>query len=204
MISIVFSLAFAESMNIVTLVVFHAIGFLHAHARQVNFSVSLHILLGIILLVVPLVQCLLLTYRSRGRCCICGTALISDSTSASTKSSSLPFTSRLLISLIPFALYVFLFTRIPPYITAVAPREIPSTNATIPADESSNGTVSGIGEALVEWSTSGPEGWEGGGWLASSLGRVVVLGIVVIAGLSGVGAIVTAWDYLEQARGAGR
>ncbi|WOO81159.1 Golgi pH regulator [Vanrija pseudolonga] len=189
---IVFSLAFAESMNIVTLVVFHALGFLHAHARQVNFSVSLHILLGIILLVVPLVQCLLLTYRSR------------DSTSASTKSSSLPFTSRLLISLIPFALYVFLFTRIPPYITAVAPREIANVNATIPADEASNGTVAGIGEALVEWSTSGPEGWEGGGWLASSLGRVVVLGIVVIAGLSGVGAIVTAWDYLEQARGAGR
>ncbi|KAL1411436.1 hypothetical protein Q8F55_002392 [Vanrija albida] len=188
---IVFSLAFAESMNIVTLVVFHALGFLHAHARQVNFSVSLHILLGIILLVVPLVQCLLLTYRSK------------DSTTASTKSSSLPFTSRLLISLIPFALYVFLFTRIPPYITvtAVPPREI--ANATTPADAGGNGTAS-IGDALVEWSTSGPEGWERGGWLASSLGRVVVLGVVVIAGLSGVGAIVTAWDYLEQARGAGR
>jgi hypothetical protein len=47
--------------------------------------------------------------------------------------------------------------------------------------------------------------WEGGGgWLAPSLGRVVVLGILIMAALSGIGAVKTAWDYLEQAAGGGR
>lgn len=95
-----------------------------------------------------------------------------DSVTTKPSTSSLSLTSRTLISLLPFAIYIFLFTRIPPYITAVKP-----------ADD--------------QWA----EGWEGGGWLESSLGRVVVLGVVVIAGLSGIGAVVTAWDYLEQAAG---
>jgi hypothetical protein len=52
-------------MTLIAIVAAHATGILHAHARRVNFSVSLHILLALILLVVPLVQCLLCTYRSR-------------------------------------------------------------------------------------------------------------------------------------------
>ncbi|KLT45435.1 hypothetical protein CC85DRAFT_134821 [Cutaneotrichosporon oleaginosum] len=159
-----FAVCFAESLTLIAIVATHALGILHANARRVNFSVSLHILLALILLVVPLVQCLLCTYRSRR-----------DSVSTKPSIASLSLTARVLISLIPFAIYVFLFTRIPPYITAVKP-----------ADDS--------------WA----EGWEGGGWLESSLGRVVVLGVVVIAGLSGIGAVVTAWDYLEQAAGTRR
>jgi hypothetical protein len=61
-----------------------------------------------------------------------------------------------------------------------------------------------LDQALVHWSTSGPEGWEGGGWLASSLGRVVVLGVVVLGGLSGFGAVRTAWDFMEHIWGGGR
>ncbi|BEJ16335.1 hypothetical protein CspHIS471_0509400 [Cutaneotrichosporon sp. HIS471] len=159
-----FAVCFAESMTLISIVVSHALGILHAHARRVNFSVSLHILLALILIVVPLVQCLLCTYRSRR-----------DSISTKPSASSLSLTSRVLISLLPFAIYIFLFTRIPPYITALKP-----------ADDG--------------WA----EGWEGGGWLESSLGRVVVLGVVVIAGLSGIGAVVTARDYLEQAAGTKR
>lgn len=36
-------------------------------SRRVHFSFSLHVLLLLILLVVPMVQCLQLTYRSRGQ-----------------------------------------------------------------------------------------------------------------------------------------
>lgn len=115
------------------------------------------------------------------------------------RTSSLSLTSRLLISLIPFSVYIFLFTRIPPYVTAVtAPAPLPATEADAAA--ATAGVNSTIEDAIVQWS-SGREGWEGGGWLESSLGRVVVLGVVVIAGLSGIGAVVTAWDYLEQAAG---
>lgn len=110
------------------------------------------------------------------------------------RTSSLNLTSRVLVSLLPFAVFIFLFTRIPPYVTAVPARAAPSAVQVTAA----NGTLE---DAIVQWSTSGPEGWEGGGWLESSLGRVVVLGVVVIAGLSGIGAVVTAWDYLEQAAG---
>ncbi|RSH87209.1 hypothetical protein EHS25_003118 [Saitozyma podzolica] len=35
---------------------------------------------------------------------------------------------------------------------------------------------------------SGREGWEEGGWLASSMGRVVVLGVLILGSLSGFGA----------------
>lgn len=55
-------------MTLITIVIMHAVGILHTHARQINFSASLHILLALVLLVVPLVQCLLCTYRSpRGK-----------------------------------------------------------------------------------------------------------------------------------------
>lgn len=47
----------------------------------------------------------------------------------------------------------------------------------------------------------GPEGWEGEGWLASSLGRVVVLGVVVLGALSGFGAVRTALNFYEQIKG---
>ncbi|WRT66521.1 uncharacterized protein IL334_003480 [Kwoniella shivajii] len=179
---ILFGVCFAEGCNLLTLVIFHAVGLLHSRSRRVNFSVSLHVILAIVLLIVPLVQCLLLTYRSR---------------------ASLPMTTRLVISLIPFTLYIFLFTRIPPYITA-----IPITPATplptpvLDVDDPSS-TATTIDEAIVQWSTSGPEGWEQGGWLAPSLGRVVVLGVLILGSLSGFGAVRSAWNFFEHAIGAG-
>ncbi|OWZ78966.1 hypothetical protein C365_02615 [Cryptococcus neoformans Bt85] len=191
---ILFSVCFAEGCNLLSLVIFHAIGVFHARSRQVNFSVSLHFILALILVVVPLVQCLLFTYRSR------------DSSSTSTtpsQSSSLSFTSRLLISLIPFTLYMFLFTRIPPYITAVPMNvQVVSTPSMDVEDPSS--TASSIDEAIVQWSISGPEGWEQGGWLAPSLGRVVVLGVVILGSLSGFGAVRSAWNFFEHRRAGSR
>ncbi|KAL7421922.1 hypothetical protein Q5752_003694 [Cryptotrichosporon argae] len=206
---LLFSLCFAEGCNLLTVVVFHSLGILHSRSRHVNFSVSLHVLLGMILLAVPLVQCLLLTYRSRA----------SPDAPATTRRSSLNLTSRLLISLIPFLLYIFLFTRIPPYITASssAPAsELDVADVDVDMDMLAEGArVMGVGmgmdvdgaaatldDRIAQWS-EGPEGWEGEGWLASSLGRVVVLGVIVLAGLSGLGAVRTAWDFFEHAAGAG-
>ncbi|WVQ99510.1 hypothetical protein IAU59_006645 [Kwoniella sp. CBS 9459] len=191
---VLFGICFAESCNLLTLVIFNAIGVLHDRSRHVNFSVSLHVILAIILLIVPLVQCLLLTYRSR------------ESSSASTtpsRSASLSITSRVLISLIPFTLYIFLFTRIPPYITAVpiAPITTPPTPVIEVEDPSS--TASTIDEAIAQWSASGREGWEEGGWLAPSLGRVVVLGVLTLGSLSGFGAVRSAWNFFEHSIGAG-
>ncbi|KAJ9097829.1 hypothetical protein QFC19_006697, partial [Naganishia cerealis] len=40
--------------------------------------------------------------------------------------------------------------------------------------------------------------WRKGGWLEPSLGRVVVLGVVVLGGLSGLGAVRTAWNFIES------
>ncbi|WWC62152.1 uncharacterized protein I303_104744 [Kwoniella dejecticola CBS 10117] len=191
---VLFGICFAEGCNLLTLVVFHAVGILHSRSRRVNFSVSLHVILGIVLLVVPLVQCLLLTYRSR------------ESSSASTtpsKSTSISFTSRFLISLIPFTLYIFLFTRIPPYITAIPITPAPAPPTPVLDVDDPSSTASTIDEAIVQWSTSGPEGWEEGGWLAPSLGRVVVLGVLVLGSLSGFGAVRTAWNFFEHTIGAG-
>ncbi|KAJ9120257.1 hypothetical protein QFC22_003157 [Naganishia vaughanmartiniae] len=39
--------------------------------------------------------------------------------------------------------------------------------------------------------------WRRGGWLEPSLGRVVVCGVVVLGGLSGLGAVRTAWNFIE-------
>ncbi|ODO09120.1 hypothetical protein I350_02720 [Cryptococcus amylolentus CBS 6273] len=192
---ILFSVCFAESCTLISLVLFHSLGLLHSKSRQVNFPVSLHVILAIVLVVIPLVQCLLLTYRTK------------ESSTASTspsRSTSISFTTRLIISLIPFSLYIFLFTRIPPYITAVPlvlsqPEPSPSLDVDDPS-----ATAATLDEAIVQWSTSGPEGWEQGGWLAPSLGRVVVLGIVVLGGLSGFGAVRTAWNFFEHHRAGGK
>lgn len=156
-----------------------------------------------ILLVVPLVQCLMFTYRSRGEP-LCspkdeaGVALISESTnvSSSTRGSSLTLTTRVLVALIPFSLYIFLFTRIPPYVTAVASATLPTLDGTPIEGEA----VDSAGSGTVSW-TEGPEGWEGEGWLASSLGRVVVLGVVVLGALSGFGALRTALNFFENIQG---
>ncbi|WWC89141.1 uncharacterized protein L201_004059 [Kwoniella dendrophila CBS 6074] len=191
---ILFGICFAEGCNLLTLVIFHAIGILHSRSRRVNFSVSLHVILAIILLVVPLVQCLLLTYRSR------------DTSSLSTtpsRSSSISFTSRFLISLIPFTLYIFLFTRIPPYITAIPITPVPILPTPVLEVNEPSSTAGTIDEAIVQWSTSGPEGWEQGGWLAPSLGRVVVLGVLVLGSLSGFGAVRSAWNFFEHTIGTG-
>ncbi|KAJ9117890.1 hypothetical protein QFC20_000171 [Naganishia adeliensis] len=40
--------------------------------------------------------------------------------------------------------------------------------------------------------------WRKGGWLEPSLGRVVVCGVVVLGGLSGLGAVRTAWNFVES------
>ncbi|WVF71349.1 hypothetical protein IAT40_006152 [Kwoniella sp. CBS 6097] len=192
---VLFGICFAESCNLLTLVIFNAIGILHERSRHVNFSISLHVILAIILIIVPLVQCLLLTYRSR------------ESASASTtpsRSSSLSITSRILISLIPFTLYIFLFTRIPPYITAVPLAPVPTNTPTpVMEVEDPSSTASTIDEAIAQWSTSGREGWEEGGWLAPSLGRVVVLGVLTLGSLSGFGAVRSAWNFFEHSIGAG-
>ncbi|OCF39646.1 hypothetical protein I317_06557 [Kwoniella heveanensis CBS 569] len=191
---VLFGICFAESCNLLTLVIFNAIGILHDRSRHVNFSVSLHVILAIILLIVPLVQCLLLTYRSRES---------SAATTTPSRSSSLSITSRILISLIPFTLYIFLFTRIPPYITAVPLAPVATTPTPVVEAEGPSSTASTIDEAIAQWSTSGREGWEEGGWLAPSLGRVVVLGVLTLGSLSGFGAVRSAWNFFEHSIGAG-
>lgn len=71
-----------------------------------------------------------------------------------------------------------------------------------PTDESALDGIDGPKEQQlpVSW-TEGPEGWEGEGWLASSLGRVVVLGVVVLGALSGFGALRTALNFFENIHG---
>lgn len=219
---VLFALCFAEGCTLLMIVIFHALGILHSRlvqrlnlgrsqlsvfsARHVNFSASLHIMLAMTLIVIPLVQCLLFTYRSRGESKVREqrrhlTSTDTSSLTASTsKSSGLSFTSRFLIALIPFALYIFLFSRIPPYVTAMPAF---GTAGASPAEEkivpSSESTGSTIDDAITKWSTSGPEGWEGEGWLAPSLGRVIVLGVIVLGSLSGFGAVRTAWNFIEYA-----
>lgn len=116
----------------------HGMGLLSLRSRQSNFTASLYILLAMILIIVPLKQCLLLTYRHSSK-------------------SSLSIYLRLVIALVPFGLYVFTFTRIPPYVT------------------------------------SDTETWSG--WLAPAFGRVVVMGVIVLGGLSGFGAVRTTWAF---------
>lgn len=98
---------------------------------------------------------------------------------------------------------MFLFTRIPPYITAVPMNVQVVSTPSMDIDDPSS-TASSIDEAIVQWSTSGPEGWEQGGWLAPSLGRVVVLGVVILGSLSGFGAVRSAWNFFEHRRAGSR
>lgn len=159
----------------------------------------------------------------------------------------LSIAKRLLVSLVPFGLYIFLFTRIPPYVTTL--------DASIPEVELESMIRSGNMSQLVngtriipsyrlkaalpqvvhlgdladldeseqpedETEEESPEGeddeytyeeyqyafeyysqqqmWRKGGWLEPSLGRVVVCGVVVLGGLSGLGAVRTAWNFIES------
>jgi hypothetical protein len=68
-----------------------------------------------------------------------------------------------------------------------------------------NSTGSAINEPIEEiLDASSLEGWEGEGWLAPSLGRLVVLGVIVLGLLSGFGAVRTAWGFMEHIWGGGR
>lgn len=182
-----FCVCFAESCNLLTLVATHAMQIFPFASLRANFSFSLHALLALILLVVPMVQCMLLTYRT------------TDSTSSATKRTSISLRSRILVGCIPFALYCFMFTFIPPYVTSASPLspDIP----VIPVNETM-GDTTGMDldnvDNLADLDMA--EGWEGEGWLASTLGRVVVLGVVTLAGLSGFGAMRTAWNFIEHRR----
>jgi hypothetical protein len=157
----------------------------------------------------------------------------------------LSITKRFLLSLVPFGLYVFLFTRIPPYITTVdsplsqqelddilrsgnfsqtvnGTRRISSQRlkAAFPqivelgdldelqeSDTLTNGTeteqTNFDEEAYEDYEYafeyySQQQMWRKGGWLEPSLGRVVVCGVVVLGGLSGLGAVRTAWNFVES------
>jgi hypothetical protein len=81
-------------------------------------------------------------------------------------------------------------------VASIAPTPIQDDVNGIEVDIPTPGPVAGS----VSW-TEGPEGWEGEGWLASSLGRVVVLGVVVLGALSGFGAVRTALNFYEQIQG---
>lgn len=179
---------------------------------HVHFSLSLHILLLLILLIVPMVQCLQLTYRARD-----------SSTSVSTRRSLTPM-KRFILALVPFCLYVFVFTRIPPYVTTDLPTlAVEVSNYTSLRPVKTSGRIAGhlptsihLGdiadleerpdvpfdsEVLATggsiW-TSQQELWQHGGWLEPSLGRVVVCGIIILGLLSGFGAIRTAWMFYEN------
>lgn len=182
----VFSCCFSESLALLTLVMFHSMGLLHERSLQIHFSLALRVLLLLILLVVPLVQCLQLTYRAR------------DTTSPLTPAK------RLALALVPFLLYVFLFTRIPPYVTTTLPLQ-QGLNVTLPSSHGIKniqsidlGDESELDPPQVEVSTAESAAWSRGGWLEPSLGRVVVCGVVVLGLLSGYGAIRTAYMFYEN------
>lgn len=169
-----------------------------------------------------------LTYRSRGeQCPFCPDSAATDPLPPGTSDAhssptqhrkSLSLSKRLLLSLVPFTLYIFLFTRIPPYITTVDPRPVaPAWNATgrltytkgLPhavhlgdladlvepeAEEQDRTRLPGED---AEGRFASQEGWQKGGWLEPSLGRVLACGVVVLGGLSGLGAVRTAWNFVE-------
>ncbi|GAA6061931.1 hypothetical protein JCM10212_001499 [Sporobolomyces blumeae] len=133
-----FCLAFSESCMLFTLLLFgEAVG---ERARTFNWSLSLLTLLALIVFVVPLGLCLLLTYRTRTT-----------------------FARTLLLTLIPFSLYLFLFYRFGHVVAS---------------------------KAVVEGSHSI-------GLVNTLLSRICVPGVVLIASLSGGGAVNTAWEAYE-------
>jgi hypothetical protein len=143
---------------------------------------------------------------------MCDPPAAEPSTPSITPRRSLTISKRLLISLVPFSLYIFLFTRIPPYITTIAPA-VPSTafNSSsltwtkgfpssveidlddLPEDEEP-AKIPGLDD---DEDYANQEGWQKGGWLEPSLGRVLACGVVVLGGLSGLGAVRTSWNFIE-------
>ncbi|KAL8277334.1 hypothetical protein RQP46_010287 [Phenoliferia psychrophenolica] len=133
-----FCLCFSESCMLFTLVLFgEAIG---DRARTLNWSISLLALLSLIIFIIPLGLCILLTHRTR-------------TTVART----------LTLTLVPFAVYLFLFIRVGSYIAS---------------------------KIVVEGSHSI-------GLINALLSRVCAPGVVLIASLSGGGAVSTAWEAFE-------
>lgn len=160
---ILFSACFAEACTLLGLVIAHELGALDAVWQ---FSISLHILLALVLLVLPFAQCLLFTYGGgSGR-----RKSVSTSTTPSRSSLSLPV--RLLVAIVPYTVYIFIFTRLPPYITVH-----------IDAD----------GDGVEDWAS-----WAG--WVAPAMGRLVFMGVICLGGLSGFGAVRTAWMFWERTR----
>ncbi|GAA5919085.1 hypothetical protein JCM1841_003741 [Sporobolomyces salmonicolor] len=133
-----FCLAFSESCMLFTLLVFGEA--VSERARAFNWSLSLLALLSLIVFIIPLGLCLLLTYRTRTT-----------------------FARTLLLTLIPFAVYLVFFERVGSLIAT---------------------------RAVVEGSHSL-------GLVNALLSRVCVPGVVLIASLSGGGAVNTAWEAYE-------
>lgn len=159
---ILFSACFAEACTLLGLVIAHELGALDA---ILQFSISLHILLALVLLVLPFAQCLLFTYGGSSR-----RKSISTSTTPTRSTLSLPV--RLLVAIVPYTLYIFLFTRLPPYITV---------------------HVDADGDGVEDWAN-----WAG--WVAPAMGRLVFMGVICLGGLSGFGAVRTAWMFWERTR----
>ena len=163
---ILFSACFAEACTLLGLVIAHELGALDAVWQ---FSISLHILLALVLLVLPFAQCLLFTY---GGSASARRKSISSLSTSTTSRSSLSLPVRLLVAIVPYTLYIFLFTRLPPYITVH-----------IDAD----------GDGVEDWAS-----WAG--WVAPAMGRLVFMGVICLGGLSGFGAVRTAWMFYERTR----
>ncbi|KAG9026430.1 hypothetical protein FS837_004619, partial [Tulasnella sp. UAMH 9824] len=91
-----FAVCFSESCTLFLMVLAQAAHLLSPTARRLNWDISLTILIGLILLIIPLFQCAFLTYRSSG---------LPES----------PFKNwrRALILLAPYAIYIFTVYRIP-------------------------------------------------------------------------------------------
>ncbi|GAA5993978.1 hypothetical protein JCM5350_003514 [Sporobolomyces pararoseus] len=133
-----FCLSFSESCTLFTLLLFGEI--VSEQARTFNWSLSLLTLLALIVFVIPLGLCLLLTYRTRTN-----------------------FTRTLLLTLVPFSIYLFTFYRFGHIVASKA----------VVAGSHSIGLVNTL------------------------LSRICVPGVVLIASLSGGGAINTAWEAYE-------
>jgi len=57
-----FALCIAESCTLLFIVLVHEIGLFDVAAERFNFSASLHLVLGLVLVILPWKQCLLFTY----------------------------------------------------------------------------------------------------------------------------------------------
>ncbi|KAG8904997.1 hypothetical protein FRC01_008515 [Tulasnella sp. 417] len=91
-----FAVCFSESCILFLMVLAQAAHILSPRARRLNWDISLTILIGLILLVIPLFQCAFLTYRSSG---------LPESLFKSWR--------RALILFAPYAIYIFTVYRIP-------------------------------------------------------------------------------------------